>query len=158
MRLSWVIPSEAVTKTRQTYFGILETALVRYITLRAVYMHPNYDAQIRDLFRTRPTYLLREYTASTYRIFRAGSQRSVARVCLIKHSRRDRDESGAKRSTRADFSLLDKFPRFPPISILRILDRSSLGAILRCAARIHGLSAILELKFMDFHWDSFRPC
>jgi len=34
---------------------------------------------------------------------------------------RDRNESSAKRSMRIDFSLLDKFSRFPPISILRIL-------------------------------------
>lgn len=64
MRLSWVIPSEAVTKTRQTYFGILETTRVRYITLRAVHaakLRPRYA--IFFALKPRVSEVLVEYYA-----------------------------------------------------------------------------------------------
>lgn len=124
MRLSRVIPSEAVTKTRQTYFGILETARVRYITLRAVQASKLRRRSFsREATCLRSTRILLEYHA----------QPMLGRKFISLSFSRDRDESGAKRSTRADFSLLNKFSWVSSDLDPPDLDRSSLGIQVRHA-------------------------
>lgn len=88
-------------------------------------MHPNYDANTRSFLRepcdVRSTRILLEYH----------TQPMLDRKFISLSFARDHDESGAKRSTRADFSLLNKFSSVSSDLDPPDLDRSSLGTQVR---------------------------
>lgn len=144
MRLSrWVISSEAVTKTRQTYFGTPET-------IRPLHNFKN-STCIQIIIQCR---LLSKLHNTCYEIQKCRDFCRIFTVNLTNRKflslrfTRNHDENGAKRSTRVDFSLSDEFS--PPSDLEHFSGNS--GAPREYTDYLWAT----RVKSMGLHWDSFQ--